>query len=136
MRKKMDEMEEKFIARGNPKTLVKHQRLKAVNKERHILLTGTNRCDRTTKEKRVRFISTYNHNSMLIMRANKKYWAILGTYYKNIKEFSNPPLFSFRRTRNIRDRIVKTDISDKGGQERQETRRMGVSHALDETIFN
>lgn len=50
MQKRIEEMEDKLIARGYPRSLVNRQRNKVVTKERQSLWTDVNRHDTTTKK--------------------------------------------------------------------------------------
>lgn len=70
------------------------------------------------KPKRV-FVSTYCELSPKITGIIRKHWPILQNSFRTILDFKIPPLMSFKRPQNLKDRLVKSNVPSKsGGQQR------------------
>ncbi|XP_041439648.1 uncharacterized protein LOC121400506 [Xenopus laevis] len=98
-------MIEKFLAKGYEEgTLEKHrQEVRAIPRQQLL----EKKMVETRKSPRIPFISTFDVNSKRCRMIVLKYWGLLGTDPRYGKLFQAPPLFSYRRGKNVGD-LVKT----------------------------
>ncbi|CAJ0959302.1 unnamed protein product [Ranitomeya imitator] len=61
-------------------------------------------------QKRIPFVTTYNGMSKQVSNIIRRHWPLLGRGHTDIVEFQQPPLFSYRRNRNLKDQLVVSDI--------------------------
>lgn len=59
---------------------------------------------------RLPFIYTYNDLSPNISRILNNHWSVLKNSFPEVEEFKAPPLMSYRRTRNVKDLLVKSEV--------------------------
>ncbi|XP_077137236.1 uncharacterized protein LOC143798719 [Ranitomeya variabilis] len=103
----IDKLVKKNLERGYPKGLLKEVKDRTLRKDRRELLK------KNTEKKpltRIPCVMTYTEESKSIAEIIRKHWSMLGKCLPNIKEFGEPPLFSYRRSKNIKDQVVKSDI--------------------------
>ncbi|XP_056425783.1 uncharacterized protein LOC130367391 [Hyla sarda] len=93
--------------RGYPHELLERQR-------RRVTIGRDGQGPIRTQSRRIAFVSTYNDLSPMIAKVLRKHWHLLSGY-ENVPEFVLPPLMSYRRTTNLRDKLVVADISKKTG---------------------
>lgn len=55
-------------------------------------------------------MSTYHDNSPNISKILNKHWNVISRSFPHIDELSSPPLMSYRRSENLRDLLVKTEV--------------------------
>ncbi|XP_044129867.1 uncharacterized protein LOC122923195 [Bufo gargarizans] len=102
------QMVRKFRERGYPHQVIdKH--LNKVRGTQQVLPGITH-----NKVERIPFISTYLEQSGIVAKIIRKHWSILKSNLLNIAAFTVPPLFSYKRTTNFRDKLVRADIPAKG----------------------
>lgn len=102
------DMGTKFTQRGYPKKLVSTQMNKVRALDRASTLQ-TNKSEITkTQTKRIPFISTFSEASPAVAKIIRKHWPILTNSFPKIEGFHIPPLMSYRRSSNLKDRLVKT----------------------------
>ncbi|CAJ0953503.1 unnamed protein product [Ranitomeya imitator] len=104
---RLNEMCQKFLKRGYPKADLDRFKMRVLSKDRDVLLTP-----RVTVEssKRIPFVTAYNGVSNQISAVIRRHWPLLSRGHAHINEFQQPPLFSFRRNRNLRDELVASDV--------------------------
>lgn len=101
-----------FRERGYLMKLIDTQRNKVLKEKRHGLLHAI-RKERTMT--RIPFVSTYNNLSTTITGILRKHWNIISRSYTSIEDFRVPPLMPYRTPRNLKDRLVKTEVSGQKG---------------------
>ncbi|CAJ0922858.1 unnamed protein product [Ranitomeya imitator] len=104
---RLDEMCSKFLQRGYPGREVVRFKEKTLNCSRESVRKKTRVkrvCDR------IPFVTTYNPASNQIGRVIRKHWSLLQRGLPSIPSFETFPLMSFRRGRNLRDRLVRSDV--------------------------
>lgn len=104
---KASEMKSKFTQRGYDLECVEQAFTLALNKPRSELLQKSNK-----KEKKfsVTCVTTYSANSHKLQSIFKKHWHILTSDPELAPLFKYPPLFSFKRGKNLRDNLVHADF--------------------------
>lgn len=108
----LEQMATTFRERGYPKALVETHKPKVLGLDRQQLLVSKHP---QTKVGRLPFISTYNELSPKIANILGKHWPIIGDSFPQIEGFKIPPLMSYRRSQNLKDLWVKTDIGKQQG---------------------
>lgn len=88
-------------------TLIQQHKQRVSNIDRQSLLTRGTKRDKLI---RIPFVSTYGETSGQVSRIIKRHWSIISKSYPSITEFNVPPLMSYRRSRNLRDRLVKSIV--------------------------
>lgn len=96
-----------FQHRGYPQFLVDEHKNKVLNSNRMSLLQQSKKAKMLA---RIPFVSTYNDLSPKIARVISKHWALVRDSYPQIKEFKQPPLMSYRRSKNLKDVLVRSAI--------------------------
>lgn len=103
----LDEMTNLFRERGYPSRVIQGHRDKVEHMDRTgLLLKKTS----TRQNKRVPFVTTYTDYSRSISKIVNTHWPMIRASYPQVKDFESPPLFSYRRKRNLKDVLVKNDI--------------------------
>lgn len=104
---KSTEMKAKFAQRGYSLECLEKAFTLALNKPRGEVLKK-----KTKKSKKfsVTCVTTYSPHSWAIKSIFKKYWHILTSDPELASTFKDPPLFSFRRGKNLRDHLVHADF--------------------------
>lgn len=106
---KASQLSQRFLERGYAQDTVDTAWDKALNIDRPSLLTKTPRPTRTSKP-RLCFSTRYSPTAGKIKHVIKKHWRILQSD-PSLKEIcAEPPRFTFKRARNIRDRLVHSDM--------------------------
>ncbi|XP_056409446.1 uncharacterized protein LOC130328055 [Hyla sarda] len=100
-------MTDNFAKRGYPRDLVQRHRT-------HVEQMEEVPERRIKNDTRVPFVTTYSEDSKAIGSIIRKHWHIIQDCC-NISEFNSYPLLSYRRQTNLKDRLVKADISQKKG---------------------
>ncbi|CAJ0927124.1 unnamed protein product [Ranitomeya imitator] len=104
---RLEEMCGKFLRRGYPKTVVNDFKMRARDTSRDSI------CNRSLNRQpceRIPFVSTYNSASNQIGRVLKRHWSFLQRGLPSVVGFRSPPMMSFRRGRNLKDKLVRSDI--------------------------
>ncbi|CAJ0959327.1 unnamed protein product [Ranitomeya imitator] len=104
---RLNEMCQKFLARGYPKADLDGFKMKALSKEHDELLTPRVAAE---SNKRYTFVTAYNGLSNRISAVIRRHWPLLSRGHANVNEFQLPPLFSYRRNRNLRYELVVSDV--------------------------
>ncbi|CAJ0940184.1 unnamed protein product [Ranitomeya imitator] len=104
---RLEEMCCKFLSRGYPRVDLEKFKQRALVTRREDLLVPK---DRIERNKRIPFVSTYNRLSSRISGIIRKHWSLLNKGHSNVVEFQTPPLFSYRRNKNLKDELVSSDI--------------------------
>lgn len=107
-----EEMGKTFLDTGYPKRLVQEHTHKMDELDWSTILQKKTLI---RKQDRIPFISTYDQSSTYIAKIMGKHWNIMRKYYEKIKIFNDLPLLSLRGSSNLKDRLVKTDMSPKFG---------------------
>ncbi|CAJ0962494.1 unnamed protein product [Ranitomeya imitator] len=97
----------RLINRGYPGREVVRFKEKTLNCSRESIRKKTRVkrvCDR------IPFVTSYNPASNQIGRVIRKHWSLLQRGLPSIPSFVTYPLMSFRRGRNLRDRLVRSDV--------------------------
>ncbi|CAJ0965680.1 unnamed protein product [Ranitomeya imitator] len=115
----IDQLIKKFLNRGYPKRLLEQTKKKVMEKDRLQLICRESYGRNKRTLNRVPFVSTYSEESREISNIIKKHWTMLGRCLPNVPEFKMPPLYSYKRSRNIKDIIIRSDI----GPKRKDTQR-------------
>ena len=110
LEKSLTMMTARFRERGYPRKLLKMHRERVTKLDRTRALEGSRQEKHMS---RIPFISTYTEKSKEIGNIIKHHWPILTKSLGGIPEFSNPPLLSYRRARNLKDQLIKADIGPK-----------------------
>lgn len=106
----LTEMGDKFRQRGYPKNLISSHMEKIRGLDRSTILKQSKSPSRPEKLKRIPFVSTFSEASSHIAKIIRKHWSIITCSYPNIDEFHIPPLMSYRRSANLKDRLVKSCV--------------------------
>ncbi|CAJ0958430.1 unnamed protein product [Ranitomeya imitator] len=104
---RLNEMCNKFISRGYPAREVIKYKNKA-NSCSRLSIRNKTRVESTTD--RIPFVSTYNSASSRVGNILRRHWSLLQRGLPFVPKFEAPPMMSFRRGRNFRDKLVKSDI--------------------------
>ncbi|CAJ0931895.1 unnamed protein product [Ranitomeya imitator] len=104
---RLSEMCNKFIARGYPPREVIKYKNKAYNCSRASI---RNKTRVGSIVDRIPFVSTYNSASSRVGNILRRHWPLLQRGLPSVSNFEAPPMMSFRRGRNLRDKLVKSDI--------------------------
>ena len=107
---KASEMRDRFLQRGYQTTWVDQGYNAALHKPRSELLTTSNK-DKNKKFS-VTCITTYSPHSQAMKSVFQKHWHILKSDPELSTAFSDPPLFVFKRDRNLKDSLVKAYFTD------------------------
>ncbi|CAJ0957188.1 unnamed protein product [Ranitomeya imitator] len=103
---RLDEMCLKFLSRGYPVNGVK----KHVERAKGTSIAAIREKKIRVREKRIPFVSTFNTASGLMKNMILKHWHILHQGLPDIEEFALPPILSYKRGRNLKDKLVKSDV--------------------------
>lgn len=106
--KALVEMVTKFKERGYPRELVNQHKTRVDNLTRKQASIPRNRG--MGEKKRIPFITTYTNWSNRVSGIINKHWSIIQQSHRNIREFQDRPLLSYRRPVNLRDKLVKSDV--------------------------
>ncbi|CAJ0963752.1 unnamed protein product [Ranitomeya imitator] len=104
---RLNEMCSKFISRGYPIREVTRYKDKAAGCSRGSIRNKTR--VKSTND-RIPFVSIYNSASNRIGNILRRHWTLLQRGLPSIRSFESFPMMSFKRGRNLRDRLVKSDI--------------------------
>ena len=96
-----------FIDRGYPSDIIQTQLIKATSVSRKELLAEKDK----TESNRIRFNTTFNENLPNIRNILNKYWHLLQIINKIASSFTEKPMLTYRRNKNLRDLIGQTHIS-------------------------
>ncbi|XP_053556097.1 uncharacterized protein LOC128647338 [Bombina bombina] len=109
---RLEEMSDKFISRGYPKSLIKDikQNVSATRDESKTVRITKNG---SKNLERIKFISQYNTRSNQINKIIRKCWHILSKCHPDIGAFSLPPMLAYKRSPNTKDKLVRADIGVK-----------------------
>ncbi|CAJ0952455.1 unnamed protein product [Ranitomeya imitator] len=66
--------------------------------------------ERVESNKRIPFVTTYGGMSSRVSDIIRRHWPLLSRGHANVAGFQTPPLFSYRRNKNLRDELVLSDI--------------------------
>lgn len=105
---KLQNMARDFRQRVYPRDLMAQQQRRVLSMTRPSVLKGY---IHKKAQKRIAFLSTYNNLSHKISNILNRHWPILCQSFSNMEEFKKPSLMSYRRPTNLRDRLVKSEIS-------------------------
>lgn len=105
---RLEEMCNKFVRRGYPKQLLQKYKEEGKQMDREVLLKPVKRED--NKSECIPFVSTFDPQSKKISNILCKHWSIIRQGCPNIKAFSCLPLMSYKRDKNWRDTLVKSDV--------------------------
>ncbi|CAJ0938544.1 unnamed protein product, partial [Ranitomeya imitator] len=105
--KRFDEMCKKFLCRGYHRVELDKFRERALSKNRDELLIPKMTMQ---SQRRIPFVTTYDGMSKQVANIIRRHWPLLGKGHTNIVELQLPPLFSYRRNRNLKDQLVISDI--------------------------
>lgn len=107
----MREMSQGFRERGYPQKVINEHKEKVLDIDRGTLL-HRRRVNKSSS--RLPFISTYNDLSPKISRILNKHWPIMRpiiySSFPEIEEFKAPPLMSYRRSRNLNNHLMKSEV--------------------------
>ncbi|CAJ0942417.1 unnamed protein product [Ranitomeya imitator] len=103
---RLEEMCNKFLDRGYPYASVEEQK----NRARATLRSDVRKKNVKVREKHIPFVSTYNTASGFMRNIILKHWHILQQGLPRIDEFTRPPLLSYKRGYNLKDKLVKSDV--------------------------
>ena len=106
------EMKSRFAQRGYSPDCIEKAFILALNKPRTELLEKRKRKD---KKFSVTCVTTYTPHSHVLRSIFKKHWHILTSDPETAPLFKDPPLFSFKRARNLRDHLVHADFQSQSG---------------------
>ena len=101
------DMKSTFLQRGYSSDWVDSAFTQALNKPRSELLKKSVRKKKTFS---VTCVTTYSPKSHLMKSIFKKHWHILSSDPELAPIFKDPPRFSFRQGRNLRDHLVHADF--------------------------
>ncbi|XP_066447099.1 uncharacterized protein [Eleutherodactylus coqui] len=108
---RLEQMYSKFRTRGYPANVIGPLMEKARQFPRDQLLSPKHR---DTEVSRIPFVSTYSPASDQIMRIIRRHWLLLSKGCGNVPEFRSFPIMAYRRGRNLKDRLVRSYLSDIG----------------------
>ncbi|CAJ0931144.1 unnamed protein product [Ranitomeya imitator] len=103
---RLDEMCSKFLNRGYPEIGVRKHVERAKETSRAVLREKKIR----VRDKRIPFVTTFSTVSGHVKNMILKHWHILHQGLPDIEEFTLPPILSYKRGRNLKDKLVKSDI--------------------------
>ncbi|CAJ0938318.1 unnamed protein product, partial [Ranitomeya imitator] len=92
------EMRSKFRERGYPPRILDTAQANSTTR------------DRISATSRIPFVHQYHPAAYKLHRTIRQHWHILQEAYPTIQEFQHPFLPCFKRPRNIKDNLVRTDI--------------------------
>ncbi|XP_056425917.1 uncharacterized protein LOC130367520 [Hyla sarda] len=103
-------MSDNFRKRGYPKKLLEECKNRTLCMNRETLLQKTTKGAQLA---RIPFVSTFGDHSGQISKILNRHWDLLKASFPNIVEFRSRPLMSYRRNTNLKDKLVKSDVSTK-----------------------
>ncbi|XP_041447426.1 uncharacterized protein LOC121403682 [Xenopus laevis] len=115
---RLTEMSTKFKQRGYPRQMLAQEAMRVQGLDRES--TIQDKSPDRTKSSRIPFVHAYHPCTRKIHHVIYKHWPLLRTAYPDIPEFQEPPLLSYKRPRNLRDRLVQADL----GTQRVNTQRV------------
>lgn len=98
---------DRFDERGYPKTWFQSALDKVKHTNRTELLKGTQRKNKIFS---VNYISTYTRKSYQIKSIVNKYWFILASDPLLKGTFEHPPMFTYKRSQNLANKLIKSDM--------------------------
>lgn len=106
--KQADSLLQRFQTRGYPVNWLSEAYQKVKRLDRKQLFQKN-----TNKQKKpfsVNYVLTYNESSNVIKSIVKKHWHILSSDTTLNSAFQNPPLFTYKRGRNLSNMLVRSDV--------------------------
>lgn len=110
-----------YISRGYSSKLIDKHTAKVQEFDRETLITK--KIKQTKKKERIPLVTTYNGGSGIIANIIHKQWHVLRDCYK-IEAFKEPPLLSYRRSPNLKDKLIKSMVKPKRNKQ-QKQRKTG-----------
>ncbi|CAJ0950515.1 unnamed protein product, partial [Ranitomeya imitator] len=98
------------VVQNEEEELLLDTKEKVLRLERSDLIRNKTNISKRKYPERIPIVTTYVEESRDVANIIKKHWGMLGKCLPNVKEFKMPPLFSYRKNRNIKDYLVKSDI--------------------------
>ena len=97
----LEKIKKNFVSRGYKQQDIDDQFKRINDLERKELLEYKEK----KSEKKLKFITTFNHNLPKLRDAIEKNWDILQTNGKQAELFAEKPIIAFRRNRNLKDML-------------------------------
>uniref|UniRef100_A0A8C5MGY3 Reverse transcriptase domain-containing protein n=1 Tax=Leptobrachium leishanense TaxID=445787 RepID=A0A8C5MGY3_9ANUR len=105
---RLESMVNKFKTRGYPATLLRGELHRVESFDRMTMISR--RTPKHRHKTRIPFVSKFSQVSGRINNVIRRHWGILHKAYKEIPFFLDPPIFAYKRNRNLRDHLIKADI--------------------------
>lgn len=115
---RLEEMCNKFVNGGYPSGLLQRQKKEAFKIYRREVMSKKVRRD---PQDWIPFVSTYGSQSGKIANILRRHCSVLQQGCANVKSFETPPLMSYKRDENLRDKLVRTDIEPSKSEPTQRT---------------